>query len=752
LIPAFHHFKNNVVKHVLLLVFLMISFLCSLAQLPTGKQTDEIKQMIAELKKEITTIEAEIRQAEKDDPESVASLKTQLNTYKTMLAAFDKSNATIAKPKPATTVKTALPQTPSPIVKAHLKAPVVTPTAAQAKDRLFWYKGKKINDSTLVTTKKTVVQYSRKRQILIVEPDEKKDTAFVGIAKRIAKGEQVKRDLIEKFDKMQNGFIYYPYLENSLVVYDDLTKRFSEAVNNTIKFKDPLPNIPTSKNNNNPVRSGKGPNTFNHGIYVAEDELLDSIPDIEKVLQEQLDDAEKKMKQLPSIESFPAPPRREIGRCSSCDTSVIGRQRRADSLWLIKYGEPEQQIINKALSAMHAAAVLLGDSGGELVDRGTSIFMEMMRRGTQKAQILFNRFGNDIHYFIVVAQVILGHERRSQLLGTGEGSDVTTVGDLAEKLYSVYKKHYDEQVAAKNHDFVLNVPFHIGVYRQFAMLGGEEKANLVSEYMQEMKAYNHFALTMDMDFVWQVDGDGKLQRRITGTMEIKEKVYVWLYPDGCNYRILAHGTDLNNKKLGDITLPMKVKGGIETIREDNDKLKDYPYSGAQEVAFRFPDSKINFCDNGPDTLYLSVVGGNEELAAQAQSDMQDLANTYNTMEMLVYANQVLMNENTTEAIQGTQEAGARILNTISGFMQQGPPANTLDKMKTQYEGHMQMDNQRIGFENAYASKTARIAFNANNRSTVLTDTYLDTKRTMDTGVEIKKGLFHLKMVHEPKGK
>lgn len=751
--PVFIHFKTIALKQILLITFFLASFLFSNAQVPNTKaQQDEMKQMIAELKKEIATLEAEIRQAEKEDPESVTSLKTQLNTYKNMLAAFDKQSVAAAKPKTANpTVKKPLPQTASPIVKAYLKAPVVAPTPAQANDRFFWYKGKKINDSTLVTTKKTVVQYSGKKQMLIIEPDEKKDTAFVSIAKRIAKGEQAKKELIDQFDQMKNGFIYYPYLENSLVIYDDLTKLFSQAVNNTFTFTDPLPNITAPKKSNNPGKTGKGPNHFVAGLFSQDELLLDSVPDADqllKQLEDVLDNAEKKMKQLPSIENFSAPPRHELGRCSTCDTSAVSRQAQIDAAWVENYFEDNRKIIQPVLSAARTAALLLGKDGHGIQDRATTILMAIMKRANEKNKILWKRYGNQIHYLPAIVRVILALERQRQLLGIEETD--FPLSELMGTCLKVYDTYYKEQLAAKNHDFILNVPFHLGFYRQLALLGSE--SNGFGVYFNEMLAYNRFSLTIEMDFVWQMDRDGKLERRATGNLSSpKDEVYITLFPDNCGYRMMLYTTDLDNKKWGDVSVPMKVNSGIKTVREEDDKLKDYPYTGAAQYSFRFPDGKINFCDNGPDTLFLFMMAGDEQVAARAQGDIQSIHKTY-TIEMLIFAMQALVNEDTEGMMQGTQDAGAQIMNTVAGFMQQPPAENTLDKLKTEYTGYMQMDNQSKLFENSVATKSARIVFNAANRSTVLTDTYIDTKRKMSEDIEIKKGLFHLRMVHEPKGK
>ena len=159
-------------KFLLFILVLQTSYFFSYSQQRNaGMQTDEMKKMIAELKKEVAHLEMEIKKAQKEDPDAVASLETQLKTYKTMISSYDKMNISATKPTAAPTKKL-LPQTPSPILKVHLKQPVAAPSAVQAKDHFFWYKGKKINDSTLVTTKKTIVQYSRKRNLLIVQPDE----------------------------------------------------------------------------------------------------------------------------------------------------------------------------------------------------------------------------------------------------------------------------------------------------------------------------------------------------------------------------------------------------------------------------------------------------------------------------------------------------------------------------------------------------------------------------------------------------
>lgn len=707
----------------------------------------EMKQVIAELKQEIATLELEIKKAEKEDPASVSFMKTQLKTYQTLLTSLGPAKAGAIKPTgPA--VKNEIPGAVSPVLSVHLKQPVIAPTAAQAKERLFWYRGKKINDSTLVTTKRTVVQYSRKRQMLIVEPDKKEDSAFLSIAARIKNGSLAKKELIESFDKEKNGFIFYPYLQTTLSVYDDLNKRLSEAVNNTFSFKDEVPSIPAGSSRKPVDIPGRGPDAAEMRGFGMEGEVADSVPGAAQLLQQLnrlLDDAEQKIKQLPPVENFPAPPRHELGRCAACDTTALQQQAVLDAAWVNQYLGKEKDILAPVLAAGHTAGISLGEYGAGIQDRVVSISLQLMDRMTQKNKLLWNRYKEQLNYLPVIVPVILGMDRQRQLLA-GEGSFM--LDEIVGSMYQAYEKYYKEQVAARNHDFVLNVPFHLGVYRQLELLGADALVPAVGEYFKEMMAYNRFALNMDLDFVMERSSDGEPGMRASGKMETKEKVFVMLYPEGCSYRMLLHKTDLDNKQLDDVSLPFIVKGGIKTIREDHDKMVDYAYSGPPEYAVRFPDARIEFCSTVSDTLYLAMIGGNEAVAARAEADLQRINKTYG-IDMAVYANQVLLNEDPANMEQEIQQTGTDILGNISGMMQTAAPATTLEKIKREYEGYMSMDNLRQKLEKAYSTRQSYLLFNANNRATVLTDTYHDTKRMMEDGVEIKRGMFHVRIVHDP---
>jgi len=734
--------KTGALRTIIFFVAAQLFFFVSYAQQNSAAQSGEMKQAIAELKKEISQLEEEIKNAGNDDPEGLASMKAQLSTMKTLLATLNPSKPSQVKQVVAPAKqKTVLPA--SPVLTVHLKQPVITPAPSQATDRLFWYRGKKINDSTMITPSGTLIQYSDKRDLIIVQPDGKKDR-YNKVVKEVEKGSQRNTELTSLFDRMQNGFIYYPFLTSSLAAYDDLTRRYTEAVKNVVSFELPRPHIAGGVKNPGTITTGKG------GFAIKETEATSAEESILAWVEAQLKEAAAKLGALPSPEMFDAPPLHDLGRCASCDTASLRRQAAADRRWIQSYEDKERAIMQQVISAYREYSLQPDQSASDGVyEKFISVFNGLMERMSQKDKILVNRYGQNLQALPIIIQTVLSHERQRQLLGYENGGS-SEVFALAVSMMNLYSKYYDEQVAAKNHDFVLNIPFHLGVFRQCALLGVEDKSVPgIGEFLEKTRAYNRFALTMDLDFAWQRTADGELELRATGKMAMPEKLYVTLIPDSCSFRLMAYKTDLSDKSFEDITLPFKVSGGVKTMRDQNGKMKDFPYSGPSEYAFRFPDSRIDFCPGTPDTIFLALITGDKSVAARAEVDIQNTRNAY-TVDMLGYAAQVMLNENTDALIEGTLEGGNKILQQISAFTQQAPPSNTLEKMKMQYEGYMQMDNLRKNLESSYATAKAKIVFNTNNRSTVLVDTHKDLKRKMEDDVEVTRGLFHLRIAHEPK--
>ena len=227
-------------KLLFLTLIALSLFMSAMAQ----NSKEDMQQDIAELRNDVKDLEDEIADAKINSPEDIPELEKELAATKKMLVAFEKIAGISAGPQPTvtSTAPTANATTlnksvnDSPIVPIKLDQPVKTPTPDQATDRLLWYSGKKINDSTLVTVKAMVVQFQPKRNRVIVQPNAMSDQ-FRRLTEELKKSEQRKDELIDKVEGLKNGTLYYPQLVFALKYYDDFDKRYSGVVNNSIDFE-----------------------------------------------------------------------------------------------------------------------------------------------------------------------------------------------------------------------------------------------------------------------------------------------------------------------------------------------------------------------------------------------------------------------------------------------------------------------------------------------------------------------------------
>ncbi|HLO80274.1 MAG TPA: hypothetical protein VK166_04930, partial [Chitinophagaceae bacterium] len=693
---------------------------------PPKPSTSEMQQMTAELKKELAQLEDELKKTE--DPEEAEMLKKQIAALKSMLGVVS---------KPMAPAKTALPpkgvqfQEYSPIVPVVLKVPVVAPAAGQDKDRYFWYKGKKVNDSTLVTRRGMVVQYSKKKQMLILKPEEKKDSLFGGIGREVARNEQRKNELVTKVSQMKNGFTYYPDLVGAIARYDDIAIRYGAAVKNTISFDKGSGSAFTM--------------TTEEEVFARRGPSRDTADDWATRIKAALDDAKRKIDQLPPITEFPQPPRQELGVCAACDTNIINRHRKLTEQWEEAYMGKERAITGQIFSALREYQLLGGAEKDELGfnEKGMGMVLGLLDRMGKKNDILIQRVGKDLHYALTIAPYILGHERQLQLLGAGEyggGRGMEFVVEMME----TYMKYYDEQVAAKNHDFVLDLSFHLGVERQKQLLGAvtNDAWNIFEAHLN----YNRFSLMMDMDFIVEEGNPADFDTRYTGNMAMKEKRYVMLVRDSCRYRMYSYTQDIENTKNKDILLEFVVNGGQKTYTEDG-KKKTVGYSGPPSWFLRFPDTRIHFCADGiPDTLHLTNFFPDQD---HPESLPYETKVEQYKISFVNMANVTIIGYEKDEANgDKLMDKGTNTLDAVTRAFSKQDPGNTLGRMKMQHESWIDITNNSVEMIRTLNTDKADILFQAANRSSVITEKYNDTKRSTDVW-NIKRGMMHFRIAHEP---
>lgn len=732
-------------RHILVLIFILASSLFAEAQVkPQKNQQAEMQQAVDEMKKEIRRLEDEIKK--KTDPEEAASLKRELGSLRSMLSMFEKPGKPVTKPSTSAPLKSqSVKNTPSPITPVILKQPYSIPTAEQATDRLLWYKGKKINDSTLVTVKGMVVQFNKnnkKRSVVKIQPLKKADP-FDSLVVEFTKTEKRKEELIDKFDKMKNGFLFYTELKTTLALYDDLAERMGSILKNTID----LPEMPLPAANEqeapSPLPAAKGPSA-NYGF-------IDTLPGTKKdewteklqAMEQQMKLAEQLFQQLPPVHSFPAPPKHEPGMCSYCDPNTIKTQRLQDSVWLGQYQGKEEEIEAMVLGVERQRALM----GIQSDDR--ELLSKLLERGVAKATILYEKYGNEFRSSKIVMQVIVGLERQIQLLGMAEGIPFNGMQMLMQKL-DKYEEYLEEQIQAKNHDFVLNISSHLGYIRQKTLLGSFENPGAAADEMiQQWLRYNRFELIVESDFIVEKrNEDGELQFKATGALAMKEKIYSMFIPDSCNYKILPYTLDYTSASINDISISMSVRSGTKTIKDENGKLADYPYTGPSTYLLAFPDASIDFCNHDQsDSIWLHTFTGEEGITISTDHLISTTNNSYQ-LDFLTMVNLVFVTNDLPQNEQNFETVSQDLFNTMGGFQSTDAGGSKLEKMKRQYEGKNQMDKHRKEIQKLVNNQETVIIFSADNKQTVVTDKFIDTKRKLENeGLELTRGLIHLKIIH-----
>ena len=706
----------------LLIIFILIRVIISSAQ--QGKEKSEIQQEIQDLKNDIKELEAEIADAKINYPEDLPELQKDLEATKKMLSAFEKMAG--VSPKSEANLPKATPVTKtnynSSIVPINLNRAVIAPKPGEDTDRLLWYKGKRINDSTLITTKALVVQYQSKMNRVVAQPEKISDP-FEKIIKELEKTEIRKDELLEEYLKAKNGFMHYPELSQAMLLYDDISERYNDVVKNTIEMPKPMVNVK------------------NYDIKVKEKSLLKKDSEIAVELKQRWEKAFAEIiiliARLPNPENFPAPPAKEIGVCSTCDNKLIERERIQDSIWSSNFQNKEVEIIT-------AIFVLVQEKNGFDADvsKELNLMSDMLKRMRKKAKILLDKYGNDLKYALGIIPTVLAIERQGQLLGLVDETDAISI-DAATGL-SAYEKYFYKQLDAKNYNFILDYAFHFAVARQKELLGIRESVKEV----EQAKAFNRFRLELDFDFIYeQTDDEGKTEMKATGNISSKGDIYVKLMRDSCNWRMTMYTPDFDFANENNIAIPLFVNSGEKTIKVEGDKLETYSYTGPPDWKLQFPYFKIDFCiSKRSDSAFLMPM--NFEVGEKIA--LGNLSKAYKA-EMLPLANYMIIDVNKMEdnATKG-MELAAEIMDEISEPMTGNSSGYAkLDKLQKRYALKIKQDGYKKQISEIGMNKRSVFLFKVSSNTSVLIDKYNDTKYNIDENTKLLKGLIHLKVVHDP---
>jgi len=694
-----------------------------------GIKKSEVQQEINDLKQDIKELEAEIADAKINYPEDVPELEKELAIIKKMLSSFEKIAGASTAPKPVASNAPPLvkPVYNSPIVKINLSRVVAAPKPGEDTDRLLWYKGKKINDTTLITTKAMVVQYQRKNNRIVAQPEKKSDP-FQKMIDELEKTELRKDEMLDKIAAMPNGFLLYPSVAQTIEIYDDYATRYNDVVKNTIEL--PPLSVKEQQNTSKPKQDNKN-------IEVLEKLKL----------------AKQRLDALPPIDNFPAPPEHDLSICGSCDKNILEKERKADETWEDAYVGKEVEIIQLVLDVYRQLALLGIDAEAFDLENNTSMYADFLnplaQRIDQKNEILLKKYGKDVKRKQIILQMFFAQERQKALLGIEDGKSIASATSeiFSEKEYLAY---FNEQAGAKNYNFVLNFAFHIGLERQKDLLGinSESSSKGLGKIFDLAWDYNRFNLSIDLDFIFEQKYDDELEFKATGNFSSKDKVYVSLFSgEECTWQMRMHKTDYNQADESNTSIPLTINSGTKTIRNEKDKLVSFSHSGIKDVLIGFPDFRINLCNiQKRDTAVMMPMNYPLDKIITFPK-----TNKIYKEEILPLANHIFIDvakaeENHTQAMELAADTFSKLSNPVTSNPSGYPK---LDDIKQKHELKVYQDKQKEKISKIGMNKESIFLFNANNGSTVFLDQTNDTKHTIDEYTKLVKGQIHLRVVHEP---
>jgi hypothetical protein len=498
-----------------LLLFNYATLSIALSQQPTR---DQMQAQAAQAKKEslemIAEMEKDIADAKKsgENAETIAEMEKNLAMMKKMLGIVDKVSAIKQPPTIKEGNNTVAPYK-SPYIKFY-KQPIVVPTEAQAKDKLLWYRGKKIDQNTLITTKGRVIQYDKQNNRVRVQYNEKKDTSILKIIANLAKSRLWTKNYVDKKSAEKNSFFDYPMVMLAMERFELIEKEFDKIANNALE----LPGTGTQPRAEifyDLFSTNTGPSANTEGS-------------IDPYIKEQMEIIKSLMNNAPPLDVTP-PPKAEFGLCYYCDPGAQERYYREKEIWGTAFTEYEASIMNRVLAIERYYQLLGVDSEPEV---GTMFTGELgdawgfaQNRIDQKIELLKQRFGRDIYRYECVVTQMLARERQRQLLGMGD--DFAAVEPEIMGL-SIFYDFIMDRIAANDYDVMFNYAMILGFARQKQLLGlSEEETDTWQPMYDAVVKHNRFALTLDLDFETHIVTDESVIIA-TGMMTTKQKIYLKL--------------------------------------------------------------------------------------------------------------------------------------------------------------------------------------------------------------------------------
>jgi hypothetical protein len=615
-------------------ILICFSAITAFAQQPSRQ---EMQEQLAQAKKEameqVAELEKQIAEAKanKEDPGSIKEMEKQLATLKQIFGVLNQDLSKFGRPEKIPEIKYNVPKFVSPIIPILLKQPVTAPGNGQAKDSLLWYTGKRLNDSMLVTTQSTVVLYSKKRNMLIVQPEKNKDSVFLNLAANLGKCRQWTTQYIDKLASEKNSFFFYPQIVSNVDKFKSIEDRYYEMARNTIDLSTPQNLNSSVANDYSPV--ARGPFSILFPDNISPDDAL-------TVLHRDM------------VNYMNSPPPAGMGSNSPpmeffddyCNYSNCVNDR--DKIirdWQAQFLQYEQVLLAK----MAAVKLVMADRNISSAASGIPTLNQDIQRAIDIAFQRWDQKVNKLETFpvrfmgIVIENLLFLQSQKKRYLGIVDNSYTNRIRNKLTEYKNEITLYYEKCMNDKDYDWALNDEL-ITAYNRHYKLSYGGNADPLAGLVSRIKAFNRFSLTIDLDFDVELKtGDDQLIEA-NGKLTNKNKIYVSLGRAGnCTWQLFLTNTDYNKADETSFRLPLIVRNGIKSTYFKNPlRVVKASYSGPQDVLMVFPYSKMNFCNmqqGVSDTIVVDLLRYKTENVSMYRPRAEEYS-----VDLMIFVNKLFM--------------------------------------------------------------------------------------------------------------
>jgi len=729
------------------------------AQTPMPSQK-EVQAQLQEAKKEaashISELEKQIADAKrnKEDPGKIREMEDQLAMMRKMMGLFNRTDTTmVQRPKNLPESKTVLPRYISPVVQIPVKGPVIAPTKEQAKDSMLWYRGRRLNDSMLVTTQRTVVLFSRNRNMIVVQADPSKDTLCINIARNMARNGQWTNEYINHLAGIKNSFFQYPQTMTTMDEFRFIEETYNSIIGNTIDLPPPGSLGATFFNGNNTTGGPSG----------SDDLSSEDASDVLRILHQHLVDHMRNPPPL-NVTLPPAFYRPCVEECNTVCPECDNVNKR--HIWIREWQERFLKYEKELLGRMKALSYWITRSGitnidsripGIANDLNNALFMAFDRwdQKVKKLEELNNADQSDNKIFcmeIVIENLLYLQVQKKNYYGTVDHSYTSRINDFVGKNQQAIIDYYEEKMRQYEFHDVLDSWVAAGFTRHYKIIMGSGEPMKALE--EKIRKFNRFALTLTIDFNVELR-DGEMPAIETeGKLSNKDKVYVSLGRlSKCRWQLYLTYTDYTKMDEHSFRIPLVVENGTKyTYLKNPLRVVRKEYSGPKDMFMVFPYMSMNLCENNsePDSMIVDVLRYVQEDLTQYKPGENEYS-----VDLLPYVNKLFISAEKTR--QNSQDVVTEAFEMMAaaythGRVDRPTGYQKLDmmqvdfKMKGIQQQHQQMAARLTSFPNMLINLNAA---QGNRNPTLLYENFGRSNTELEGNYNLKTGHGVVSIVHDP---